>query len=100
MSQEITDAIYETFGLAFNDNDTTEIDCYLYLADLKNDCQKVEELSKQARKVLETKDVCPNCGHPLSYEEYNEIHNELPYNNKEHCIEKVCYYCKDNKEHV
>lgn len=54
---------------------------------------KDEPLKTYIEDAFEQKHWCVHCGSELSRYEWNEIHNELEYDNVEHCVTWICNNC-------
>lgn len=73
MYPEILDAIH----YIFEDMPDVEIDCLLYLTELRDNWSRTAELSNKAIERLEDMERCPYCGEEMSYYHYQEPHPEL-----------------------
>ena len=73
MYPEILDAIH----YIFEDMPDVEIDCLLYLTELRDNWSRTAELSNKAIKRLEDMGRCSYCGEEMSYHHYQEPHPEL-----------------------
>lgn len=89
MYPEILEAVHGYF----EDYPEVEVDCLLYLTELRDNWTRTAELSNQAVKQLEEKGRCPYCGEPMQYYRYQEPHTELDGCPMENMIEPYCPNC-------
>lgn len=73
MYPELLEAIHTTFV----DEPHVELDCLLYLTNLRDNWSRVAELSSHASDMLEDKGLCPTCGTQMVTETRKEYHPEL-----------------------
>lgn len=85
--------VLEAIHLAHEDCPDVEVDCLLYLADLKNSPSRVIDLSEQARYILSKMGRCPDCGEVMCLHHYYEYHTELDGNPPEAMTDKYCPNC-------
>lgn len=89
MYPEILDAI----TMAYNNYPELQVDCLLYLGELKDNWQRTNELSTRASMLLEKMNYCPRCGESLQTYHYNEVHTELEECPIEEFTELYCPNC-------
>lgn len=89
MYPEVLDAIH----LMYEDHLDVEIDCLLYLTELRDNWTRSAELSNQAMKQLEEMGRCPYCGEPMQVYHYQEPHPELDGCPVENMSELYCPNC-------
>lgn len=89
MYPEVLDAIH----LMYEDHLDVEVDCLLYLTELRDNWSRTAELSNQAMKQLEEMGRCPYCGEPMQVYHYKEPHPELDGCPMENMSETYCPNC-------
>lgn len=89
MCYEILEAIH----LQHEDNPELEVDCLLYLTELRDNWTRTAELSNQAFNKLEEMGRCPYCGEPMQIHRYREPHPELDGCPMEEIAEPYCPNC-------
>lgn len=89
MYPEVLDAIH----LMYEDNPEVEIDCLLYITELRDNWARTAELSNQAINKLEEMGCCPYCGELMQYHHYKEPHPELDGCPMENMREPYCPNC-------
>lgn len=89
MYPEILDAIH----YIFEDMPDVEIDCLLYLTELRDNWSRTAELSNKAIERLEDMGRCSYCGGEMSYHHYQEPHPELDGCPMENMSELYCPNC-------
>ena len=89
MYPEILDAIH----YIFEDMPDVEIDCLLYLTELRDNWSRTAELSHKAIERLEDMGRCSYCGEEMSYHHYQEPHPELDGCPMENMSELYCPNC-------
>lgn len=89
MYPEILDAIH----YIFEDMPDVEIDCLLYLTELRDNWSRTAELSNKAIERLEDMGRCSYCGEEMSYHHYQEPHPELDGCPMENMSELYCPNC-------
>ena len=89
MCPEILEAIH----LMHEDYPNVEVDCLLYLTELKDNWTRTTELSNRAIDKLQEMGRCSTCGSALEYYHYVQPHFELEENPVEHLIERYCPNC-------
>lgn len=85
------DDIIRAIHLMYEDEPTTEINCYRYLSrldDSTNACRKIyaQALTQSARNALHEMQICPTCGERLSrqrvvdrYDEFGPVYVDVLY---------------------
>lgn len=89
MLSEILDAIH----LMYEDDPQTEVDCYLYLSNLKYNQLQIAELNIMALNKIEDMGRCPNCGEIIQTYHYRVPHPELDGCPYEDLYELTCPNC-------
>lgn len=89
MYPEILEAVYEAYK---NDKDI-ETDCYLYLASLCDNKDRVKELAGVALNTLQQNNRCIYCGSKLEYYTYQQPHYELEEKPSETMTIPYCPEC-------
>ena len=89
MHPEVLDAIH----LMYEDHPDVEVDCLLYLTELRDNWTRTDELSNQAFDKLEEMGRCPYCGELMQYHHYQEPHPELDECPMENMSELYCPNC-------
>ena len=89
MYPEILDAIH----YIFEDMPDVEIDCLLYLTELRDNWSRTAELSNKAIERLEDMGSCSYCGEEMSCHHYQEPHPELDGCPMENMSELYCPNC-------
>ena len=89
MYQEVLEAIH----LMYEDRPDVEVDCLLYLTELRDNWARTAELSNQAFGKLEEMRRCPYCGEPMQIHHYKEPHTELDGCPMEDITEQYCPNC-------
>lgn len=89
MLSEILDAIH----LMYEDDPQTEVDCYLYLSEFRDNFKRTVELSNMAANRIEDMGRCPNCGELMQIQHYREPHPELDGCPYEDLYELFCPNC-------
>ena len=92
MHPEVLDAIH----LMYEDHPDVEVDCLLYLTELRDNWTRTAELSNQAFDKLEEMGRCPYCGELMQYHHYQEPHPELDECPMENMSELYCPNCDTN----
>ena len=85
--------ILEAVHLSYEDNPELEVDCLLYLTELRDNWTRTAELSNQAINKLEEMGRCPYCGEPMQINRYKEPHPELDGCPMEEIAEPYCPNC-------
>lgn len=85
--------ILEAIHLMYEDNPDLEIDCLLYLTELRDNWNRTAELSNQAFEKLEEMGRCLYCGEPKQVYHYQEPHPELDGCPMENMTEAYCPEC-------
>ena len=85
--------ILEAIHLQYEDHPELEVDCLLYLTELKNNWKRTVELSNQAIDEIVRLDRCPYCGEPMQVHHYKEPHPELDGCPMENMVERYCPNC-------
>lgn len=88
--------ILEAVHLMFEDHPEVEVDCLLYLTELRDNWTRTAELSNQAFEKLEEMGRCPYCGEPMQVYHYQEPHPELDGCPMENMSEPYCPNCDTN----
>ena len=89
MYHEILEAIH----LMYEDHPDVEVDCLLYLTELRDNWSRTAELSNQAFEKLEEMGRCPYCGELMQVYHYKEPHPELDGCPMEDMTEPYCTNC-------
>ena len=89
MYREILEAVHGYF----EDHPDVEIDCLLYLSELRYNWSRTTELSNGAMDSLEELGRCPYCGEPIQIHHYKEPHPELDGCPMEDMTESYCPNC-------
>lgn len=89
MYPEILEAVHGYF----EDHPDVEVDCLLYLTELRDNWTRTVELSNQAFNKLEDMGRCPYCGALMQYYQYQEPHPELDGYPIEKMSEPYCPNC-------
>ena len=85
--------ILEAVHLIYKDHPDVEVDCLLYLTELRDNLTRTAELSNQAINKLEEMGRCPYCGEPMQVYHYQEPHPELDGCPMEDFYELYCSRC-------
>ena len=85
--------ILEAIHLMYEDHPNVEVDCLLYLTELRDNGPRTAELSNQAFEKLEEMGRCPYCGEPKQVYHYKEPHPELDGCPMEDMTEAYCPEC-------
>lgn len=85
--------ILEAIHLMYEDHPDVEVDCLLYLTELRDSWYRTIELSAYAVKTLEEMGRCPYCGEEMAYHHYQEPHPELDGCPMENMSELYCPNC-------
>ena len=85
--------VLEAIHLMYEDHPDVEVDCLLYLANLRDNWTRAAELSNQAISMLEDMGRCPYCGEPMQVYHYKEPHPELDGCPMENMGEHYCPNC-------
>lgn len=85
--------VLEAIHLMYEDHPDVEVDCLLYLANLRDNWTRAAELSNQAISMLEDMGRCPYCGEPMQVYHYKEPHTELDGCPMENMSEPYCPNC-------
>lgn len=88
--------ILEAIHLMYEDHPDVEVDCLLYLTELRDNWTRTAELSNQAINKLEEMGRCPYCGEPMQVYHYQEPHPELDGYPMENMSEPYCPNCDTN----
>ena len=89
MLSEILEAIH----LMYEDDPQIEVNCYLYLSNLKYNRLQIAELNIIAANKIEDMGRCPNCGELIQTYHYREPHPELDGCPYEDLYELICPNC-------
>lgn len=89
MYPEVLDAIH----LMYEDHPEVEVDCLLYLTELRDNWTRTAELSNMAICKLEDMSRCPSCGELMKTLHYKEPHPELDDCPMEDMYEPYCPNC-------
>lgn len=89
MTPEIIEAIQEHYK---NDPDIAA-DCYLCLTNVCDNWELGTSFARAAEDTLQEMGRCTQCGSPLQYITYDEIHTELEGNPKERMTKLYCPNC-------
>lgn len=85
--------ILEAIHLMYEDNPDVEVDCLLYLTELRDRWTRVNELSTEASIKLSKMGRCKYCGEPMQYHHHKEPHPELDGCPMEDMTEIYCPNC-------
>ena len=85
--------ILECLHFYFEDNPDVEVDCLLYLTELRDNWDRTAELSNAAMDTLKEMGRCPYCGEPMQVQHYREPHSELDGCPMEDMYEPYCPNC-------
>ena len=85
--------VLEAIHLMHEDHPDVEVDCLLYLTELRDNWKRTAELSHQAVKQLEGMGRCPYCGEFMQTVHYKEPHPELEGCPMEDMKESYCPNC-------
>lgn len=85
--------ILEAIHLMYEDNPDVEVDCLLYLTELRDRWVRVNELSTEASIKLSTMGRCKYCGELMQYHHHKEPHPELDGCPMEDITEIYCPNC-------
>ena len=85
--------ILEAVHLQYEDYPDLEVDCLLYLTELRNNWARTTELSNEAFNKLKEMNRCPYCGELLKAHHYKEPHPELDGCPMEDMTELYCPNC-------
>ena len=85
--------VLEATHLMYEDNPGLEVDCYLYLTELKDNWARTVELSNQAIDKIVAMGRCPTCGELMQIHHYKEPHPELDGCPTEDMTERYCPNC-------
>lgn len=93
MKPNMLPEILECLHFYCEDNPNVEVDCLLYLISLRDNRNRVVQLSSEAFEKLEEMDRCPYCGEPMQVYHYQEPHPELDGCPIENMSEQYCSNC-------
>ena len=93
MKPNMLPEILECLHFYFEDNPNVEVDCLLYLISLRDNRNRVVQLSSEAFEKLEDMDRCPCCGELMQVYHYQEPHPELDGCPMENMSEQYCSNC-------
>lgn len=85
--------ILEAIHLMYEDNPDVEVDCLLYLTELRDRWVRVNELSAEASIKLSKMGRCEYCGELMQYHHHKEPHPELDGCPMEDMTEIYCPNC-------
>lgn len=85
--------ILEAIHLMYEDYPSVEVDCLLYLTELRDNWPRTAELSNGAFAKLQEMERCPYCGELMQYHHYKEPHPELDGCPMEDMTETYCPNC-------
>lgn len=85
--------VLEAIHFMYEDHPDVEVDCLLYLSELRDNWPRTDELSNQAVSKLEEMGRCPSCGEPMQYYRYQQPHPELDGCPMERMSELCCPNC-------
>lgn len=88
--------VLEAIHLMYEDFPDVEVDCLLYLTELRDNWSRAAELSNQATNKLEEMGRCPCCGELMQVYHYQEPHSELDGCPMENMSESYCPNCDTN----
>ena len=85
--------VLEAIHLMYEDDPWIEVDCYLYLSELRDNWERTAKLSDMAVNKIEDMGRCPNCGELMQVRHYREPHPELDGCPYEDLYEAICPNC-------
>lgn len=85
--------VFEAIHLMYEDHPDVEVDCLLYLTELRDNWTRTAELSNRALEKLEEMGRCPYCGELMQVYHYQEPHPELDGCPMENMTETYCPNC-------
>lgn len=85
--------ILEAIHIMYEDHIDVEVDCLLYLTELRDNWSRTAELSDEAFIKLQEMERCPYCGELMQIHHYKEPHPELDGCPMEDMTEIYCPNC-------
>lgn len=85
--------VLEAIHLMYEDDPQIEVDCYLYLSELRDNWTRTAELSDMAVSKIEEMGRCPNCGELIQTYHCRVPHPELEGCPYEDLYERTCPNC-------
>ena len=85
--------VLEAIHLMYEDYPDVEVDCLLYLTELRDNWSRTAELSDEAFTNLQEMGRCPYCGELMQIHHYKELHPELDGCPMEDMVDWYCPNC-------